>query len=292
MRDVLRAELGFRGVCFTDALEMEAIAGSVGSARAAVLALAAGVDCVVAAAGLELAREVRAAVIAALESGELPVARLREACARIARLREGLPSPRQRHAEHADHAAGADDADDAGIGMEIARRSITLLHGDPRLDLTQPLSLVSFEGSEFDGAADAAAEAGAKGTAERPSLNLALRRRHVRSELLRVALDPAPEMLAQLLELIQTQRRQVAIVIRRAHRHPSQAHALDALLTIAPQAIVVSALEPFDAPLAKRARAVLCSYGDGETAIEAVADVLTGRLEPRGTLPVRLERAG
>ena len=66
-RAVLNASrrLKFDGVCFSDALEMAALADSVGSARAAVLAIAAGVDCVVASAGLELAREVREAVLAA-----------------------------------------------------------------------------------------------------------------------------------------------------------------------------------------------------------------------------------
>ncbi len=273
LNGVLRDELGFRGVCFTDAIEMKAIAASVGSARAAVLAVLAGADCVLASEGLEVARAVRGALLAAAESGELPFARLREAATRVARLRDGLP----RMTALAEPAAHDD------IGMQIARRAITALHGETRLDPARPVSIVSFEGEHFDGAADAGGE--------RVSLNLALRRRRLRSESLRVPLDPEPEMVTHLLELLRAQNHQLVLTMRRAHLHPGQRWAVEALIGAVPEAIAVSALEPFDAPLAARAGALLCTYGDDECAIEALADILTGRVEPAGTLPVRLARS-
>jgi len=110
----------------------------------------------------------------------------------------------------------------------------------------------------------------------------------LRSELLRVPLDPDEELVAHLLELVRMQSNQLAIVMRRAHLYAGQRRAVEALLAAVPQAIAISALEPFDAPLAARARAVLCSYGDDECAIEALAEALSGRIVPRGTLPVRL----
>ncbi len=273
LNGVLRDELGFRGVCFTDALEMKAIAGSVGSARAAVLAVMAGADCVLASEGLELARAVRGALLSAVESGELPFARLREAAARVARLREGLPHL----------TAFAEPSAHDEIGMQVARRAVTALHGETRLDPARPVSIVSFEGAHFDGAADA--------NDERVSLNLALRRRHRRSESLRVPLDPEPEMVTHLLELLRAQNHQLVLIMRRAHLHPGQRRAVEALVQAVPQAVAISALEPFDAPLAARAGGLLCSYGDDECAIEALADILSGRAEPVGTLPVRLARS-
>jgi beta-N-acetylhexosaminidase len=276
LNDVLRGELGFRGACFTDALEMAALADSVGSARAAVLAIAAGADCVVASQGLELTRSVCSALYAAVESGELPLARLRDAAARTARLREGLP-----RVVLADSFA----AEESDVGRLIARGAITLLHGDARLDPEQAVSIVSFEGSEFDGAAGVAA-------GDRPSLNLALRRRRLKSESLRVPLDPEPEMIAHLLEVVDKLGHQLVVVMRRAHLHAGQRAAVEALLGSVPQAVAVSALEPFDAPLARRARAVLCTYGDDECALEALADVLSGRAGATGSLPVRLKSVG
>ena len=51
---LLRDELGFDGLVITDALEMRAVAGTVGAEEAAVRALAAGVDALCLGHDLEL----------------------------------------------------------------------------------------------------------------------------------------------------------------------------------------------------------------------------------------------
>ncbi len=92
---VLRGELGFTGACFTDCLEMDALAG-FGAARAAVLALQAGADCALISHSLERAGEARDAIVAAVLAGDLPS----RGCARRRRgwprcERRTLPSPRR-----------------------------------------------------------------------------------------------------------------------------------------------------------------------------------------------------
>ncbi|KRC47348.1 hypothetical protein ASE16_18795 [Leifsonia sp. Root227] len=94
----LLRSLGFDGVIVSDALDMAAIRHTVGMGGGAVLALLAGVDllCVGNPASnpahpdgptdeMEY-REVRDALVAALRSGELPVARVEDAARRIAEL--------------------------------------------------------------------------------------------------------------------------------------------------------------------------------------------------------------
>jgi beta-N-acetylhexosaminidase len=94
-----------------------------------------------------------------------------------------------------------------------------------------------------------------------------------------------------LVEVLRTQgERNVVVVTRRAHLSNEQRRAVDALLTAAPEAVVVSALEPFDAVCFPQARTLLCSFGDDEVNVEAVADVLTGRSVARGSLPVALAK--
>ena len=101
---LLRTELGFDGVIVTDALDMHAISGTIGVAAGAVASLAAGADLLclgnpanggspsgsVSGPGrgdgeAEL-RLVWEAVVAAVGSGELPLARLEEAHARVQAL--------------------------------------------------------------------------------------------------------------------------------------------------------------------------------------------------------------
>jgi hypothetical protein len=59
-------------------------------------------------------------------------------------------------------------------------------------------------------------------------------------------------------------------------------------VTLVPDAIVISAAEPYDALLWPQARNVACIYGDDALAFAACADVLSGRAEAAGRLPVTL----
>ena len=87
--ELLRQELGFDGVVITDALRMDAIAASYGSGEACVLALKAGVDMLLLPKNFSNALE---GVRAALDSGELPPARVEESVRRILllKMRSGL----------------------------------------------------------------------------------------------------------------------------------------------------------------------------------------------------------
>jgi beta-N-acetylhexosaminidase len=86
---VLREELGFDGVVFTDDMDMKAISGRTSRERAVVAAVAAGCDglllCGTDAAGHASALE---AIVRAVEREELPRARVDEAEARQRRAKE------------------------------------------------------------------------------------------------------------------------------------------------------------------------------------------------------------
>ena len=256
--DLLRAEMGFEGVCFTDCLTMEAIARAPGTVRGAALALAAGADVALISHDLALGRAARDEIVAAVEAGTLALERLQEAAGRVARLRAWAAT-----------AAEAADFGEDTVARETARAALAVVRGETRLDLGRPVTVVSFEGDLGDGIAE--------GDAKRPSLSLALRRRRYRSELLRVALEPDRAMLELLLEVARAQgERQFIVLARRAHLYAAQRDAIDGLLAIAPRAIVVSALEPFDLPAFARAQTLLATYGDETASIEALADLLSG----------------
>lgn len=111
---LLRDELGFGGAVITDALEMEAIAATYGAANAAPLAIAAGADllCLGARDGENTYRRALAAIVAAVEAGELPLARLEEAAARVDALHAWTAS------------ASSENADgDGGAGYRATRRA-------------------------------------------------------------------------------------------------------------------------------------------------------------------------
>ena len=86
---LLRDELGFDGVAITDDLGSGAVRSDYSVAKAAVAALAAGADMVQIDSPDEQGN-VRDAVLAALDSGELSEARLREAAGRVLELKRKL----------------------------------------------------------------------------------------------------------------------------------------------------------------------------------------------------------
>ncbi|MDP9111498.1 MAG: hypothetical protein M3M96_07700, partial [Candidatus Eremiobacteraeota bacterium] len=83
-------------------------------------------------------------------------------------------------------------------------------------------------------------------------------------------------------------RRRPIVIMRRAHLFPGQASAVAAILGKHPDALIVSVREPFDVAVATGALHVLCTYGDEEPSMVGLAEVLTGRAAPAGTLPVEL----
>jgi beta-N-acetylhexosaminidase len=99
-RQLLRGTLGFRGVLFSDDLEMQAAAGRHPPGRLAMRALEAGCDMLLVCQSLDTVRAAMKGVEEAIEAGRLDGRRVVEALARIHRLRavaaglRGSPSGR------------------------------------------------------------------------------------------------------------------------------------------------------------------------------------------------------
>ncbi|MDQ6944323.1 MAG: beta-N-acetylhexosaminidase [Candidatus Eremiobacteraeota bacterium] len=273
---LLRHELGYDGVIATDCLEMDAIAKGVGTVRGAVEALAAGADLLLISHHLDLAHAAADAIAAAVHAGEIPFARLLQAHARVRGLRDRLA----RRIPLADA-----DAVDENAPQEAARRAPTVVRGGPRLRAGKPVTVISFEGAVVDNAA----VSGRKTSVETPSLSSALRQRGWKSEIMRAAIDPAAADIDLLLEHVAALGdREFVLVTRDAHLHPAQHDAVARILAQAPDSLIVSARAPYDALLWPAACRIVCIYGDQTISIDGCADVLAGRADARGTLPVRL----
>ena len=81
--DLLRGEMHFQGLIFTDDLEMGAITNNYGVGSAAVKAMAAGADVLLVCHTLDAQHRVISALTEAVKSGVLPEERLNDAVQRI-----------------------------------------------------------------------------------------------------------------------------------------------------------------------------------------------------------------
>ena len=267
LTDLLRTEIGFRGVCFTDCMEMQAIASGIGSASGAVEALVAGADCVLISHSLEIAEESIARIVAAVESGHLSRERLEEANGRVNVLRSSLQPPVAIDAQ----------APFAGVGREIGRRAVTLLRGEARADAHRSI-VVSFEGTTIEGVQGLHSEHAAL------PAPAALRQ-------LRLALDPDPALLDDALAHLHESQKRPIVLMRRAHVYDKQLTAVERILQAFPDALVVSTREPYDALSLGNVRHLLCTYGDDAPSLEGLSDVIFGDAAPQGRLPLRYAEA-
>ncbi|MFN8223840.1 MAG: glycoside hydrolase family 3 protein [Gaiellales bacterium] len=242
LTELLRGELGFRGVAMTDALEMGAIADGIGMGEGAVRALGAGADALC--LGAEIAAShvegVRGAIVAAVESGRLALDRLEEAAGRIAEL-QAWTSP----------VAGEVDR---GIGLAAARRAV-------RTEGLVALARAPFVVELVPEPGIAAGPAG-----HRFGEALAARDPRTRSVCV-TAPSPAAELLAHAGE------HQLVIVVRDPARHPWVASLAGELLAGSPDAIVVDVGLP-TGWTAGRAAGVITTHGGGRASYEAAAEVL------------------
>ena len=129
--DALR-DLGFEGVAVTDALNMGAVEQSAPGGGAAVDALAAGADLLLMPTSVE---EAHAAVVAAVDSGEVPTERLDEAATRVVAMmmwQGRLASELDDGGRSLSAADPASSGEGAGVelGAELARASVTVVDGE------------------------------------------------------------------------------------------------------------------------------------------------------------------
>ncbi|GAB3820629.1 glycoside hydrolase family 3 protein [Tessaracoccus terricola] len=207
---LLREGLGFSGVVVTDGLDMHAISRGVGRPEAVVRALLAGVDlmCIGGdSVSHAVVEEILAAVVAAVGSGRLPLARLAEAAQRVA----GLAS-RFRVRPAAPPARGHDRE----ALVALARRALRLI-GDPVPELLGPVLELQNQPSIVAG---------------RVEFGLGTHLRRIASAAHSVRLtagDPLPAISGE----------ELVVCVRDSHLNPWQARAVAQLRAANPDLIVV-----------------------------------------------------
>lgn len=124
LTNLLRQQLGFKGLVVTDALEMGGIAKGFTSGEAAVRALEAGADTLLMPADAEAAIK---AVVAAVEDGRLTRQRIRDSVVKILAEKERVGLDRKRFVDVEAIGDVIDSPEANEKAQEIANRAITLV---------------------------------------------------------------------------------------------------------------------------------------------------------------------
>lgn len=146
LTDLLRQQWGYQGVIITDAMDMHAIAHRYGAGQAAVNALVAGADMVMALGPPEVQEATIAAIAAAIDDGTLNGDALAERLARLDALAAAYPCS---------VAAYASEERDRAVMAEGWRRALTARGAVLRPPAGSKLRLVMRQDRVSDGVSEA-----------------------------------------------------------------------------------------------------------------------------------------
>jgi beta-N-acetylhexosaminidase len=277
LEGVLRKDLRFGGLIVTDSLGMGALSKGVGTVRAAVLAAKAGADILLFGADLghEPQDQIQAfdALVAAVKSGEIPMATIDRAVSRIlsAKQQYGLLNAAAIRDRSLEIPFEVGSAENRQAAAAAAQDSMTLRHDRLKLLPFKPKDKVLViwpERTSFD-----------------PVDALAL---PPATMLLRTAKEPSSQDFSRAVEAAGQADKVVAITYD-AIRNPAQQSLVRALLAVKPQGLIHVAMgAPYDLSLFPDAPASIATYGDVPASVQALSSAMMGAIAFRGRLPVRL----
>ena len=266
MTGLLREELGFDGVSFTDSMAMKAIADRWPRGTAAVAALQAGVDVVLACGRHEAQWESITAARRAAEDGTLDPAALRSAADRIAKVRT-------RYASTGGPGNAIGSEEHRRQAQEIADRAVTLVSNRARRiplpsGRTAVLTLTGDEGVDRapDDRMASALRLGAELAQLMPEVTIA---------------GDASQVVNHSWDNVV-----VASVSWSSSRSTQTLQALHQ--QFGERLVVVGAGNPYELLRIPGLHAYLAAYGPDPASMRAAAKILSGKLEPTGRLPVAL----
>lgn len=143
---LLREQWGYEGVIITDGMDMHAIAHRYGAGQAAVNALLAGADMVMAIGSRETQEATLDAIAAAIDDGRLPMHEVQARIGRLARLAGVYPAASRPYTR---------DAEDRDLMAQAWRRGLSA-HGNPQRPAAgSKLRLVARQDVVSDGVSEA-----------------------------------------------------------------------------------------------------------------------------------------
>ncbi len=280
LTNMLREELGFRGVTITDAMDMKAIPQGEALGENAVQAVSAGADLLLLTSDPLDQRRVHSSLLRAATEGRFDQNEMNASLERIASLKKwleefSLTRPDISVVGCKEHRRLAD---------ELAERSITLVRDQNKLmplHLTneqkiavvtpQPIDLTPADTSSY----------------VVPTLAAEIRRYHPSVDELVVAHLPSERDIAGVLEKIRKYDLIIAGTIN-AFNNPSQISLVCEILKIKIPTIVVAMRLPYDLASFEGAPAFICTYSILQQSMQALARAMFGQIQFHGHLPVSI----
>ena len=283
LTDLLRDEMEFDGLLFTDAMDMSAISRGFGAEEASVRAIEAGADVILMPPSVERAVE---GIAAAVESGRIEASRIDASVRRILETKKQMGLDRDRTVQIDQIGQVVGIPAHTQVAAEIAERSITLLHNRGNLLPLLGTRSARVMSVSFRRTSDVLAGR---------YFNTRLRQTYPRLTTAGLDVNSGPALYEDLLR----QARQQALVILSTYVTAfSQSGSLalpeevvdfaGQLTEIGVPHIVVSFGNPYLITELPDVRAYMLAWSGSEVSQTAAAQALFGDIEISGRVPTRI----
>ncbi|WP_337662211.1 glycoside hydrolase family 3 protein [Actinoalloteichus sp. AHMU CJ021] len=274
---MLREELGFDGLIYTDSLQMEGVRSQYPDDRIPVLALLAGADQLLMPQHLDVAVQ---GVLDAVGSGELTEERIEESVRRVLRAKwdRGIVAEPHVDPDHAEAFVGSEEH--LATAREITDRTVTVLRNDADL-----LPLDSAPGSVLVAGWDEATTAAlAEGFGERGATTTTLPN----------DFQPSREQIGRATAA--AGEHDLTVVLTNGAWQDARSGQRDLvreLVATGQPVVAVAVRDPYDAAYVEEAGTWVATHSFNRVTMGSLARVLLGETSPRGSLPVSVpEPAG
>lgn len=283
LTDLLRGEMGFGGLIFTDAMDMYAIDRRYSREEAAVRALEAGADVILMPPDPRAARD---GIVSAVLTGRISEERLNESVGRILEAKEALGLHRQRTVPPEQVARKVGIAEHEEAAQRVADRSITLLRNEKNLLPLLGTRSARVLSVTYRGSTDLMAGR---------VLNVSLRARYPRLVTAEVNRDTPPDVFQSLLARARGSNLVVVSLFVAVVSYSgnvaipeSTAGFIQALAREGIPHVVVSFGNPYLLKEFPEAQTYVLGWSGTEVSQRAVGKALFGEIEIRGRTPTRI----
>lgn len=278
---LLREELGFDGVVTTDCMEMDAIAKGIGTVNGSVKAVQAGVDLVMVSHMHDLQEQAILKIADAIERGDIDEAQVDRSIERINRMIANY---------HAWVEIEGNSNVPAFVGStahqqemkEIYKQGITLAGGKGGAPIApDDKVLLVYPHNEYATMVE---------DKRYSTLEMAEQLKKVHGHIEVIEIDPAhyAQQQQQIIAQAKNFDRLVILTLNAAVQE-SQRNFVSELIATGVPADVIAIRTPYDAAAFTDAARVYCTYEFTKSAFETMAEVLVGKTEISGKLPVRID---
>ncbi|RPK28392.1 beta-N-acetylhexosaminidase [Paenibacillus xylanexedens] len=295
---LLREEMGFEGIIITDCLEMHAISKPYGVAEAAIRAVEAGADLILVSHTLHDQVAALEAIVEAVRTGRISEEVIHQAVERImtwkrkrcGQQNDHLVSPKASETVEATDVEPVDCTESTkptepneSTLFKIASNSITIVHNDDGLLPLDPEKDVYViwpevvQRTEVD-----------EPWSHTESLGIALSQLRGRVREHKMTTQPTYDEADRILADVSDSEQVIVCTYTSAGHLPKGQQYLVEKLSENHSLIVIALRNPYDLLEISRPGSYVCTYENTPAVVRALSHVLTGGLQPTGSLPVRL----